>query len=260
MENNYFLKKSNFILFFLFAFLSVFNSYGQTFPTCGNNQNRPGDNFTTVEWMPQCHNGTNGEIRITGITDTGNSSPGYTGNRPYRVRLSSGPVLTGTPIYYDIPGNNTSFNVTASASASPFSFTYTPGAGDAGNTVTITVTTNNPSGAPCTAATATYSLSVSPSPTASITGPTSVCMGSTVTLTGNYTNTTGATWSIVSGGGSLSSTTCTTTGCTTIYTPAATGTAVIQLQTVASGSCPAATATQNININTIPIVGPIHRN
>jgi uncharacterized protein YjdB len=100
-------------------------------------------------------------------------------------------------------------------------------------------------------------------PTANISGANDACLGSPVTLTGTFTNASSATWSIVSGGGSLSTTMCGSSPCTTVYTPSTTGTAVIRLTTNdpdGVGPCTAAQDEQTIIIRTVPSLGPIQRN
>jgi hypothetical protein len=134
----------------------------------------------------------------------------------------------------------------SSSSSSPFSFTYTPAAADAGTTVTITVTTNNPISG-CIAATATYTLNVSANiPAVNTTSTTAICEDSTKTLVGSPA---GGTWSVVSGGGTISGTT---------YTPAnvtADTTVTVRYTIPANGACPATTAdaTFTVNVNNIAV-------
>ncbi|MEI6436153.1 MAG: hypothetical protein WCP32_15055, partial [Bacteroidota bacterium] len=94
-------------------------------------------------------------------------------------------------------------------------------------------------------------------PTAVAGGPNTVCQAaspSAITLSGSGysgTNTTGAAWSIISGGGLLSSILYTTSPATVTYTPAASysGTAILRL-TTNGGSC-AAIADRTITINAL---------
>lgn len=100
-------------------------------------------------------------------------------------------------------------------------------------------------------------------PTVTITSDSNVCLGDLVTLTGTFTNANNATWSIVSGGGSLSTTNCESSPCTTVYTPGATGTVVIRLVTDdpdGAGPCTAAEAEHTIIVRTVPVLGPVQRN
>ena len=64
---------------------------------------------------------------------------------------------------------------------------------------------------------------------ASIGGPNVICSSETATFIGNFVNVTGGTWSIFSGGGSLSTPSCASNGCETIFTPAGPGNVIIRL-------------------------------
>jgi PKD-like domain len=92
---------------------------------------------------------------------------------------------------------------------------------------------------------------------ANITGTSTICSNSTSTLTGTIANASTGTWQIVSGGGSLSSSSCSGSGCNTIYTPASSGTKVIRLITNdpdLGGPCEPDTAIFTINVNPTPTV------
>ena len=95
-------------------------------------------------------------------------------------------------------------------------------------------------------------------PTVSIGGLNSVCAnGGTVTLTSTITGATIGTWSVTSGGGLVSPTACSGSGCTTTYTSGASGTATISITTNdpdGAGPCVAATTTKSITVNPIPTV------
>lgn len=94
-------------------------------------------------------------------------------------------------------------------------------------------------------------------PTASVTGPLTLCSSGTATLTGTFTNAASGTWEIVSGGGSLSTTTCSVSGCQAVYTPSAAGTATIRFFTNdpdGTGPCIADTAIHIITISATPVI------
>lgn len=157
----------------------------------------------------------------------------------------SGNTFGGSATSVTVTENGTgSITAGASSSSSPFSFTYTPGTGESG-TVTITVTTDNPSGSPCIAATATYTLTVNADPGAAsnTTSTSAICESSTKSLVGSPA---GGTWSVVSGGGSISGTT---------YTPTdvASATAVtIRYTIAASGACAATTSDVTFTVDADP--------
>ncbi len=96
-------------------------------------------------------------------------------------------------------------------------------------------------------------------PTANAGGPNSVCQSATpsaITLSGSSFGGTASTaaWSIVSGGGSLSSTSQTATPDTVTYTPAANynGPVTLRLTTDTPGSCSAGTSDRTITVNALP--------
>ncbi|RYD95586.1 MAG: DUF11 domain-containing protein, partial [Sphingobacteriales bacterium] len=94
----------------LFALLLLVNYQG--FAQCTNAAARPDDGFQTEAWNPTCNGGTDGFIKITGITSSIASDPNA--NRPYSVRILTG-VGGGIHPSYPTPfaiGNNNSFNLT----------------------------------------------------------------------------------------------------------------------------------------------------
>jgi hypothetical protein len=93
---------------------------------------------------------------------------------------------------------------------------------------------------------------------ANITGNTITCSNTPVVLSASLINASSGTWSIVSGGGSLSTTNCSINGCTTTYTPSLSGTAIIKFITNdpdGTGPCDADTALFNLIINATPTIG-----
>ena len=82
-----------------------------------------------------------------------------------------------------------------------------------------------------------------------------ICSNSTTTLTATLTNAGSATWSVFSGGGSLSTTSCTGSGCTTVYTPASSGAKVIRVISSdpdGSGPCTPDTVFYTLNVTPTP--------
>ncbi|MFV5684427.1 PKD-like domain-containing protein [Flavobacterium sp. GB2R13] len=109
--------------------------------------------------------------------------------------------------------------------------------------------------------TAFQSITINAAPTVNAGGPNVVCQSATpaaITLAGASVGggaTTGA-WSIISGGGLLSSTAQTATPATVTYTPAAnfSGTVTLTLTTNAPSACSVISATRTITINAAPTV------
>ncbi len=140
--------------------------------------------------------------------------------------------------------------------SNPSAVTYTPAAGFTG-IVTLTLTSNFGTG--CLAATDTRTINVTPASTATAGGPDNVCQSATpsaITLSGASVGggaTTGA-WSIVSGGGTLSSTAQTATPATVTYTPAVnySGSVTLRLTTDFGTGCASATANRTINVTSLP--------
>ncbi|MFM2047976.1 MAG: hypothetical protein RI955_522, partial [Bacteroidota bacterium] len=114
----------------------------------------------------------------------------------------------------------------------------------------------------CVSSTFSFSLDCSCTNPASatISGNTVTCSNTPVTLTGTIVNASTGTWSIISGGGALSSVSCAATGCTTVYTPTAgtSGTKVIRFVTDdpdGVGPCNPDTANYSITVNPTPTIG-----
>ena len=126
-----------------------------------------------------------------------------------------------------------------------------PTASDAGS---YDVVIGNAAG--CTITSSAVNVTVNAIPTATSGGPNNVCQSATpsaIALSGASVGggaTTG-TWSITSGGGSLSSTAQTVSPATVTYTPAAnySGPVSLLLTTNAGTGCTAATATRTVNVN-----------
>lgn len=141
---------------------------------------------------------------------------------------------------------------------SPASVTYTPAANYTG-TVTLRLTTDDPAG-PCDPVSADRTITIDPAATVNAGGPDIVCQSATpsaITLSGASVGgaaTTGA-WSIITGGGTLSSTAQTANPETVTYTPAAnfTGTVTLRLTTDdPTGACGPVTADRTITVNPAP--------
>ncbi|MDI6046470.1 LamG-like jellyroll fold domain-containing protein [Flavobacterium yafengii] len=142
--------------------------------------------------------------------------------------------------------------------ANPATVTYTPAANFSG-TVTLTLTTNALT--TCSAVSTTRTVTVNAIPTVNAGGPNTVCQSGTpsaIALTGASVGggaTTG-TWSITSGGGTLSNTAQTATPATVTYTPAVnfSGIVTLTLTTNAPTACSPVSTTRTITINTAPTV------
>ncbi|MEP7264088.1 MAG: hypothetical protein ABI772_06315, partial [Bacteroidota bacterium] len=141
--------------------------------------------------------------------------------------------------------------------ASPATVTYTPAANFSG-LVTLRLTTN--SGTGCTNTTSDRFINVTTASTANAGGPNNVCQSplpAAITLSGANVGGGAATgaWSIISGGGTLSSIAQTATPATVTYTPAAnfTGTVTLRLTSNFGTGCSAAISNRTINVNAKPI-------
>ncbi len=111
-------------------------------------------------------------------------------------------------------------------------------------TVTMTYTQAGVNG--CPARTATQTLTITTSPSAGvISGNTSVCTGTTSTLTSNLL---GGSWS------SATTTVATVNASTGVVTPVAAGSSVITYTIPTTGGCAAASATKTINLLTSPTI------
>jgi hypothetical protein len=136
---------------------------------------------------------------------------------------------------------------------------YTPSAGDiSAGSVVLTYTTNDPAG-PCPAASSSMTLTINLAATANAGATVVVCQSATpsaITLSGASVGggaSTGA-WSIVSGGGTLSSTGQSATPGTVTYTPAANFTGNVSLLLTTNdpdgaGPCTAVTSTRTITVD-----------
>jgi len=94
-------------------------------------------------------------------------------------------------------------------------------------------------------------------PSVSISGPVSICNAETATLVGTLTNASLGTWQIISGGGSLSTTTCLSSGCQSIYTPSISGIVTIRFisnDPDGTGPCDADTALHIMTVLTTPSI------
>ncbi|MDW8419204.1 MAG: hypothetical protein RML37_07295, partial [Chitinophagales bacterium] len=172
----------------------------------------------------------------------------------------SGAVIGGaaTTGAWSILSGGGTLSTTAPVS-NPASVTYTPAPNFSG-TVTLQLTTNDPDGSgPCTPATSIRTITINPAANVNAGPDLTVCESynpAAITLSGASIGGAASTgvWSIVSGGGSLSSNTPTANPASVTYTPAPnfSGTVVLQLTTDdpdGSGPCTAVSDTRNIVIN-----------
>ena len=165
----------------------------------------------------------------------------------------------------DIIGLNGSFggsatSVTWSGGLGSFSnvndplATYTADASEIGTTVTLTLTTDDPSG-PCSFESDDVNITINEAATVSVVPDFSACEDGPVTLSGTIggSATTG-TWTIVSGGGTLSGSVIVGNTVTAIYTPVSSDaltTTIFQLETNdpdGIGPCASESALLNISI------------
>ncbi len=147
--------------------------------------------------------------------------------------------------------------------ANPELVTYTPAANYIGQVFLLLTTDDPDAGGICTPGTSIRSIVVIPQATVDAGGPDAVCQSATpgaITLTGATFGggATSAAWSVLSGGGTLSSTSQTGTPATETYTPAPnfSGVVTLELITDAPASCPAVTDTRTITVNESPVVAP----
>ncbi|MDW8420029.1 MAG: Ig-like domain-containing protein, partial [Chitinophagales bacterium] len=150
--------------------------------------------------------------------------------------------------------------------ANPDLVTYTPAANFFG-TVVLNLTTNDPDGAgPCTPVTVQRTITINQAATVTAGGPDAVCESSAplpIVLSGAGFggSATVASWSIISGGGTLSSTAPTTNPASVTYTPAPNfnGTVILRLTTDdpdGSGPCTAVFADRTITVRPLPVASP----
>ncbi|MBL0308142.1 MAG: proprotein convertase P-domain-containing protein [Bacteroidetes bacterium] len=163
------------------------------------------------------------------------SGSGYT-------TVFNGPTTIGSTSYSGTGNTTATANVTPAVGTNNYTATTTDALGCSNTSSSVSVTVNQ-------AATVTTG------------GPDNVCQSaspSAITLTGSSVGggaTTGA-WSIVSGGGSLSSTIQTANPATVTYTPAAnySGTVTLRLTTNTPSGCSAVNDTRTVNVSALPTV------
>ena len=209
-----------------------------------------------------------------------------TGNQTVQVQITSGTTnctntISQNVLVQGIPTVNAvsqgscigfAASATINASVSPnATLEYQLDGAGAWQTSTLFATVSNGShtvkarvqGANCESNPFTFVINCSCTtpPSATINGNNTTCEYQQVILSSSLTNATSGTWSIVSGGGSLSTTVCSGNGCTTIYTPS-TGilspiNAVIQFTTNdpdGVGPCSASSTQKNITVYPQPII------
>ncbi|TBW30376.1 LamG-like jellyroll fold domain-containing protein [Gramella sp. KN1008] len=145
------------------------------------------------------------------------------------------------------------------SNASSATSTYTPGSTDISNgnvDLTYTVQPNNTN---CAEAYATLTLTLEPLPVIEEWSDQVICSNSTLTLNG--ANITGGAsqgqWEIVSGGGSLSSTTMSVNYKDVVYTPPSNQAANIVLRLTTedpAGNCPSVSYDLNVSVNKEPLI------
>lgn len=181
-----------------------------------------------------------------------------------QITLSGASVSGGAnsgawSIVSSVPAGGGSLSSTAQTT-NPEAVTFTVSANYAG-VITLRLTSADPEG-PCPAVTADRTITIGQAAVVVAGGPNTVCQSaspSAITLAGASVSggTTTGTWSIVSGGGSLSNTNPTTDPATVTYTPAANfnGTVTLRLTSAdpdGNGPCVAASADRTINVTPTP--------
>jgi hypothetical protein len=145
---------------------------------------------------------------------------------PVAITLTGASVTGGTTTgtWSITSGSGTLSNT--NPTTTPATVTFTPAANFSGSVV-LTLTSDDPDGAgPCLAVTDTRTITVNQAATVVAGGPNVVCQSASpaaITLSGASFGggATTAAWSIISGGGSLSSTAQTANPAAVTYTPAA---------------------------------------
>lgn len=134
-------------IYWQFLFLAIFSLVPQDMEAqCSDNFTRPSDGFQLQGWSPRCHNGTDGEIRITGIAST--VGQGDFTNQNYAVRILSGP---GAPATIPITSNSAAFTVSGlTAGTYVVDIIDQCGGNSSDKTVTLTNPTPNSALAPLT--------------------------------------------------------------------------------------------------------------
>jgi len=176
---------------------------------------------------------------------------------PGPITLSGATIDGGasTAAWSIVSGGGTLSNT--AQTAMPQTVTYTPADGFTG-TVTLELTTDDPDGT-CPAVTDTRTITVEEAATVEAGGSQTVCQTTNpfvITLTGSSVGggATQASWSIVSGGGTLSNMNPTNDPASVSYTPEEnfTGTVVLQLTSdTPAGSCPAVVDLRVIDIRNV---------
>lgn len=199
------------------------------------------------------------------ITMIVNAAPTVNAGGPNTVCQSSTPSpisLSGagfgggaTTAAWSITSGGGTLSSTAQTTT-PSSVTYTPATNYSG-TVVLTLTTNAPAG--CSPATATRTITVNALPTVNAGSTITVCESATpgsITLSGASFGggATAAQWTIISGGGTLSSTAMTGSPASVSYTPAGnfSGTVSLTITSNAPAGCAAVSASRTVTINPLP--------
>ncbi len=126
--------------------------------------------------------------------------------------------------------------------------TYTPSATDI-STGSVTLTLTAIGNAPCANVTSTKTLTINPAPVPTISGPNSVCAGSTGNIYSTEASMTGYTWSVSSGGTITSGTG--TNSITVTWNSG--GAQIVTVNYTNANNCTASAATiYNVTVNAIP--------
>ncbi|WP_320111174.1 PKD-like domain-containing protein [Draconibacterium orientale] len=209
-------------------------------------------NFTNIAYpnLSSCENNITESLTITV-----NQLPTVDAGSPQTICSNTTATLAGV-ISGDVSAGTWSGGTGAySTNANDLNAQYTPSAAEiAAGSVTLTLTSDDPAG-PCGPVSDDVVITIEPAPTVEAGGPDVICESDSpdpIVLTGasigGGANT--GTWSIVSGGGTLSSTTPEALPATVTYTPQANwnGTVTLKLTSDATAGCLPVSDTRTITI------------
>jgi len=181
------------------------------------------------------------------VYNVGTTTPNACSNVSNNVTITLSGSQTG--VTYTINRSPGGVQGTLSGTGSPLSFTQTVStAGTYGYTITAT------NGAGCTSTmNGTATVVVSDPPTATVSGPTSVCSGSSATFAATPTSGVTYAWSVSGSGNSVQST---TANQATILFGMTSGTATVTVVVTNSSGC-TGTANQSVTVNALPLDRPV---
>ncbi|GIV54999.1 MAG: hypothetical protein KatS3mg039_1517 [Candidatus Kapaibacterium sp.] len=181
------------------------------------------------------------------VYNVGTTTPNACSNVSNNVTITLSGSQTG--VTYTINRSPGGSQGTIAGTGNPLSFTQTVStAGTYGYTITAT------NGAGCTSTmNGTATVVVSDPPTATVSGPTSVCSGSSATFAATPTSGVTYAWSVSGSGNSVQST---TANQATILFGMTSGTATVTVVVTNSSGC-TGTANQSVMVNALPLDRPV---